>query len=129
AVALCQVGAPHLCRRGRALEALVAARRRGAALAAAGADPRTSARRRRAREAGRGAEDISRPRNGRRDAPRAGRAMGTLERVQRATASAIAGLVSPRRCQRHHVTGGFLAAPALVRLAVRALLYFSFVSL
>src|SRR5712691_1666510 len=73
------------------------ARRRGAALAAAGAAPWTSARRRRAREVGRGAEEISRPRNGRRNAPRAGRAMGALQRVQRATAAAIAGLVPSRR--------------------------------
>ena len=68
------------------------------------------------------AEEFARARHRARDAPRARRALGPLQRVQGAAAAPVAGLVPARRGQRHRAAGRFLAAPAFLRASVASAL-------
>src|SRR2546422_8595812 len=63
-----------------------------------------------------GTGEIARAAHGVLDARRARVAMGALERLPRAARSATAGLVPPRRGERHPPACGILAPAALLRL-------------
>src|SRR2546422_3371637 len=63
-----------------------------------------------------GTGEIARAAHGVLDARRARVAVGALERLPRAARSATAGLVPPRRGERHPPARGILAPAALLRL-------------
>src|SRR5207245_2105703 len=112
-----QVAQAHI--RGRARQATPprTARRARAEEPEALAPPRRKiAVRDRAREPQAGTGEIARAAHRVLDARRARVAVGALERLPRAARSAAAGLVPPRRGERHPPACGILAPAALLRL-------------